>query len=371
MIGMNKRIGFITERMLLGFGVDLVIHNVAAGLASRGHNVNVYASVSDGTYANRGYSLRMIPTTAFPFAPAYELSALRHLNYLNREKIDIWFIETFPYFPMLAFLKKPAIGVFYGISSPLGFPPARKLNFLYMDFALKHFYLKFSKKIIAISNYLKDILPGTVQKNTEVIYNGSDHYPDHMDPGEAAKFRRSIGIGENDILLLYVGRLNPARQPYKGTAELVSIYRKIKAGTNLIKLMMVGYGDAEDRDCFESQGIISYIKVPAAMMPLIYSACDIYVTATRWEGFNLPLSEAQYFGKPVIAYDCTAHPEIVRDGVNGFLVRAPSEFIDRVLTLANDPGLRHRMGQNAKVASSKFRWEETVDKYDRLIREIS
>jgi glycosyltransferase involved in cell wall biosynthesis len=367
---MKNRIGFITERMLLGFGVDLVIHNVADRLASRGYAVKVYARVADDTYLNQKYKLELIPIPALYFAPAYELGALRYLNYLNHEKTDIWFIESFPYFSLLALLNKPTVSVFYGNCSTIKFPLIKKLNFVYMDLTSRYFYFKFTKRVIAISNYLKEILPQTVREKTEVIYNGSDHYPCQLQSERVAQFRQSIGINKNDTLLLYVGRLNHPKQPYKGTAELVEMYKKIRAENREVRLMMVGYGDSRDRRWLQSQGIIVQIKAPVKIMPLIYSASDIYVTASRWEGFNLPLAEAQYFAKPVIAYDCTAHPEVVWDGESGFLVHTPPEFIDRTLTLAKDSELRYRMGQRARDNASKFRWEETVDKYDRLIKDI-
>ena len=54
----GKTLGaFLTERMRLGFGADLVVDQVAAGLAQRGHRVTVYASYEDGTYADRPYRL--------------------------------------------------------------------------------------------------------------------------------------------------------------------------------------------------------------------------------------------------------------------------------------------------------------------------
>ncbi|MCX8178142.1 MAG: glycosyltransferase family 4 protein, partial [Candidatus Bathyarchaeota archaeon] len=49
-------------------------------------------------------------------------------------------------------------------------------------------------------------------------------------------------------------------------------------------------------------------------LPLYYAACDVYVTCSRLEGFNLPLAEAQACGKPVVAFDIGPHREIVKKG---------------------------------------------------------
>ncbi|MBW2989895.1 glycosyltransferase family 4 protein, partial [Candidatus Woesearchaeota archaeon] len=50
-------------------------------------------------------------------------------------------------------------------------------------------------------------------------------------------------------------------------------------------------------------------------LPEHYAACDAYVTASLWEGFDLPAAEAQAMGKPVVAFDAGAHKEVVKKGL--------------------------------------------------------
>ena len=50
-------------------------------------------------------------------------------------------------------------------------------------------------------------------------------------------------------------------------------------------------------------------------LPYYYAACDLYVTASLWEGFNLTIAEAQACGKKVVAFDVCSHPEVVKNGV--------------------------------------------------------
>ena len=69
-----SRIAFVNERMLRGFGVDLVIDSLARELSRRGHEVTVYASaVDDG---QRPYKLDRIPTPASGVPPVYEGRAM-------------------------------------------------------------------------------------------------------------------------------------------------------------------------------------------------------------------------------------------------------------------------------------------------------
>jgi len=57
------------------------------------------------------------------------------------------------------------------------------------------------------------------------------------------------------------------------------------------------------------------------LLPAFYGACDLYVTCSLWEGFNLPAAEAQACGKKVIAFNIGSHPEVVK---NGYLVKKGS-----------------------------------------------
>jgi 1,2-diacylglycerol 3-alpha-glucosyltransferase len=46
-------------------------------------------------------------------------------------------------------------------------------------------------------------------------------------------------------------------------------------------------------------------------LPYYYAACDVYATCTLWEGFDLPVAEAQACGKPVVAFDIGPHKEVI------------------------------------------------------------
>ena len=355
--------------MLTGFGVDMVIDRVARGLGERGHEVTVYASVTDETLNSDSYRLKLVPTPASSFFPRYDLSAQRHLGFLNSEANDVYLVETFPFFSLLPRLKAPTVAVDHGVSSTEGFPAKIRANFSYVRFMQYRFYLKYASRIVMVSEYLKAGLPAALQKKTSVIYNGADHYA-----GTVAKvtgeLRKSLGVDESNILLLYVGRLSSADQPYKGTADLVKMYRKLRQDNPDIRLLMVGFGGDRERIWLEGEGVLIINNAPAEQMPAVFSACDIYVTASRWEGFDLPIVEAQSFGKPVVGLKIGAHPEVVADDRSGFLTASVEEMGDAVRRLAGDDGLRQEMGQAAAGNVGRFRWDDTVDQYERLLQEV-
>jgi glycosyltransferase involved in cell wall biosynthesis len=92
-----------------------------------------------------------------------------------------------------------------------------------------------------------------------------------------------------------------------------------------VKLIIVGknspssYSDRLHR--IANPSIIFTGDVPDEELPLYYAACNVYATATLWEGFDLPLAEAQACGKPIVAFDIGPHPEVIHVGTLGRLIK--------------------------------------------------
>jgi len=83
--------------------------------------------------------------------------------------------------------------------------------------------------------------------------------------------------------------------------------------------------------------------------------------------------EALGAGRPVVATRVGGVPDVVRDGVDGFLVEAGAtdELADRLAQLAQDPALRERMGnQGRERVLPRYAVERLVDDVDRLYRSL-
>ena len=134
---------------------------------------------------------------------------------------------------------------------------------------------------------------------------------------------------------------------------------------------MVGLGTERDGQLCRDAGILPLLNHPDWRMRQVYVGCDIYVTASRWEGFNLPVLEAQYFGKPVLAYDLAAHPEVVKPGETGFLVKDQESFENNLRELVADPGLRERMGAKGREWAGRFNWMDCARNFERLLEDVT
>ena len=169
--------------------------------------------------------------------------------------------------------------------------------------------------IVSVSHFSRRMLKENTGLDSIVLYNKIDlqRFRKNLD-GKVIRKKHQIG---DEPVILYVGRI----APHKGIHYLIEAFRLVKKHQPSAKLLIVGrsyhdkYFDRLKKLADES--IIFVGPVDEKELPLYYAACDVYATCTIFEGFNLPLIEAQASGKPVVAFDIGPHREIVK---NGFLV---------------------------------------------------
>ena len=366
-------IAFITDRMIKGHGVDLVVDRLAGGLAKIGYDCKVYCNYFDETFINRkSYSIEKLHYFKPDANPiVYEGRIRKLVPYLNSKDIDLFIIQSFPFYSLIPKLNKPVLVVDHGIISVSGLPLKRRLRYRYMEISQNISYFKKADKIVSVSKYLLNCLPKNLQEKAAFIYNGCDHYRRKtISEKEINDFRNEIGVSPEDVLLLFVGRLNLTNQPYKGLSELIGIYKNISRKYENVRLLAVGYGTKNDEELLKNQGISSICNAPEELMPLIYKSSDIYTTCSRWEGFDLPVAEAHSFQIPTLCYNIGAHPEISRNGKTGFVVENRNEFLKRLEVLVKNPDIRKEMGANAAEYAKKFTWGNSVKKYHQIIKKM-
>jgi glycosyltransferase involved in cell wall biosynthesis len=91
------------------------------------------------------------------------------------------------------------------------------------------------------------------------------------------------------------------------------------------------------------------------------------------EGTPVSAIEALASGTPVVATRVGGVPDVVRDGVDGYLVEAgdTEAAADRLAALARDPGLRRRLGEAGSAhVRERYSVERLVDDVDRLYRSL-
>jgi len=109
----------------------------------------------------------------------------------------------------------------------------------------------------------------------------------------------------------------------------------------------------------------------------LYNACDLFVFPSFYEGFGLPALEAMACEVPVIASAVGGIPEVVRDGIDGFLVppRDVNTMAARAIDLFSSDSLQRQMGANARDhAQESFCAHKIIggyeEYYDQVIRQV-
>jgi glycosyltransferase involved in cell wall biosynthesis len=149
--------------------------------------------------------------------------------------------------------------------------------------------MKLFDKVIVPFDYLKDILV-----NHGVNCEATNWYTSPLvtkKPIVVMKRRNP-----NKIVFLYVGT-NDVR---KNTINLVNTFAKALEGTEHRLIMKTN-----NRDGLIDSPNIKYVtdKISLDELAGLYNICDYVVSFTKGEGVGLPMLEAQYFKKPVIAHD--------------------------------------------------------------------
>ena len=159
---------------------------------------------------------------------------------------------------------------------------------------------------------------------------------------------------------LYVGRLAPE----KGVARLLEW-----SATTPLALEVVGAGSATERARLAPlSGPTTRLRGPLTGEPLarMYAGARFFAFTPYAEEFGLAALDAMAAAKPVIAAREGALPELVEDGVTGFLVRDAAEYQRAAERLIADDALCLRMGLVARERARAFSWERHAQRIEAL-----
>ncbi len=198
------------------------------------------------------------------------------------------------------------------------------------------------------------------------------HIPLFIDAAQAPP-TSAAGLASNE--LLFLGRL----EPEKGVGTLLEAMPLVLAADPAARLRIVGGGslDAELRTRARRLGLggrVEFVgKVAKDRVQGYYAQAAALVLPSIWSE-NSPLSiyEAMAAGLPVLASRIGGMPELVEDGVTGFLFtpRDAGDLADKALTfLRTPPAERERMSARMRARAADFGREEHVNRIEAVYAE--
>jgi glycosyltransferase involved in cell wall biosynthesis len=173
-----------------------------------------------------------------------------------------------------------------------------------------------------------------------------------------------------------VGMVAPMK-PQKAPLDFVRVAARVAAKQPDAQFLFVG--DGELRDAMEAE--IARLDLAKSFrlagwrrdVPALMRCLDVFVLTSLWEGLPRVYLEALASGVPVVGTRVDGVPEVVRDGVNGYLL-APEDvqgLAERVLALLANPTLAADMGKRGESLPPEFDIHDMVrrqeEEYERLL----
>ncbi|MBR3002613.1 MAG: glycosyltransferase family 4 protein [Clostridia bacterium] len=190
---------------------------------------------------------------------------------------------------------------------------------------------------------------------------------------EKLKFRKSLGINEDDIVFTYVAELNKN----KNQILLINTIKELKKKKENIKLLLVSEGPLYNyyKEIIEREDLQNNVKLLGKRTDIneILSITDIYLASSIREGLGLNVVEAMYKDLPVLATENRGHKELVENNVNGYLVNDTKdfkEFCNKIEQISKDKKLYNCFSSNSKEKSKKFNLKNSLDKFEIIYQKL-
>lgn len=216
----------------------------------------------------------------------------------------------------------------------------------------KHRAIRHSDHIVCISeNTRKDlfrILPDISANKVSVIYNGIDSRF-HQIPNHTASQNFVLYVGKRDRYKNFNALINPLAQ--------LGLYLKI-VGPQLT---------TEEIKAMKTAGLkYDYCGVVSdEQLNQLYNDAFCLLYTSLYEGFGLPILEAQQAGCPVIAYNASSIPEVIGDK-RLLLNSITKEELEEKIAILNSPLYRKEIIETGIQNAARFSWDKMVDEYEKL-----
>ena len=320
-------------------GTERIVSYLTEELVRQGHEVTLFASGDSMTSARLiaacKESLRLNPQVIDPLA--HHMILLEEVFRRKHEFDIIHFHIDYLHFPLSRRERVPNVTTLHG---RLDLPDLLPLYDVYRDMPL-----------ISISNAQRRPLPGVNWRAT--VYHGMP--ADCLLPG----------TGEGNYLA-FLGRISPE----KGLEDAITVAKRVG-----MPLKIAAKIDRVDRDYFEkviksqlNHELIEYIgEIGYAEKGEFLGNAAALLFPIQWpEPFGLVMIEAMACGTPVIAYDRGSVPEVIEDGMNGYIVHDVDEAVAAVGKLGGLDRARCRERFEQRFTANRMA-KDYVTVYEQLL----
>ena len=184
------------------------------------------------------------------------------------------------------------------------------------------------------------------------------------------KIRKKLNLSKNDLILIYVGRINLD----KGIHVLLKSFKAISKKYNNLTLLIVG----EDEININKLINLNYLEIKKKIKIFPFSnkvdqylkASNLFIFPSYREGFGVSVIEALACGLPVIVSDTYGLKDSFNDNVNGLKFKTGSykSLSSNLVKLIENKKLRKKFSINArKFVETKFEKNKVINLYKKYL----
>lgn len=369
------RIGIVCYPTYGGSGV--VATELAIELAKRGHDIHLICHHRPVRLAKtypglvfHGAEVTSYPLFGYPF---YTLSLASKIYQVVKDYgLEVLHVHyAIPHTPASLLAKSMAEECNFKIITTLHGTDIHLVGFDPSYRQITKFSLQVSDGVTAVSQYLMRLTEKEfgLDGKMRMIYN-------FVDPvrftSEGRQDLREVYSPNGEKIISHVSNF----RKIKRIPDLVNAFKLICAKLPA-RLLLIGHGPETTwvEDMVKDLGLSSKVSLLGEVNDIVslLAISDLFILSSQMESFGLAALEAMSCGVPVVVTRVGGLPEVVEDGISGYLVDLGDveAMAQRSLEILQDKELQKEMGQaGRRIACERFSLEEIVSRYEEYYGEV-
>jgi glycosyltransferase involved in cell wall biosynthesis len=236
----------------------------------------------------------------------------------------------------------------------------------------KHVFPLSNKILVFSKNDMKNIEMLAPKEKIEILPNAIkvDDFA-----SKDKSFKKDLSIPEHGEVILFLSRLIKEKGVYDLIESITTVVKEYKN----VYFLIAGEGPERNRMemiCKE-KGIEKDVRFTGHIynknLLKAFSCADIFVLPTYSEAMPMVILEALAAGLPIISTPIGAIPDIIKDGINGFLIEpnSPKQLAEKILLLLHNEEIKKRIGKaNSQLAKEEYDVKVILNKLEQLYLSI-
>lgn len=299
----------------------------------------------------------------FPVAQLRELAWIR--RHLERGPGEI--LHTYFYWPIVYGRLLKAVGL---VETLVENREDEGFNWGEREYRMLRATRSLPDRVVAVSRGVKELVAQRERiepEGIEIVHNAIDD-PDPVPRARVRELRERYGLDEEAPVIGFLGNFG---RPVKGLSYLLEAVPLVTERVPAARFFILGSGPDEYRREAERLGVGDAVTFTGFTEEVHahYELFDLTVLPSLSEGLSLTLLESMAHALPVVATDVGGNPEVVEDGVTGYLVPPEDSrsLAERLVELARNPERRAELGRRGRErAEAAFLQPAAAERYARL-----